>query len=155
VRTVYGLDLEVASTCFNTYQQHGSPCYMYEEPLTGYSRPVNLASKIPPKEKTTSKEKKKRQKKVRDIQRNRIQSVNPFMDRNLFLESLTAHQRQSTERSSSLNQPPPLPSTQTGDSFSELLRSKHAQGLSLTSSQNRQPIVRRITNNRERRIQSP
>jgi hypothetical protein len=66
-------------------------------------------------------------------QPHRIQPENPFSERNLFLESLKANQPKSTKRSSSLNQPPPpLPSTQTGDSSTlELLRSKHAQGLYL------------------------
>ena len=51
-------------------------------------------------------------------------------ERNLFLESLLANQPKSTERSSSLNQTPPLPSTRTGDiSTLERLRPKHAQGL--------------------------
>jgi hypothetical protein len=63
-------------------------------------------------------------------QPHRIQPENPFPERNLFLESLKANQPKSTERSSSLNQTPSLPSTQRGDSSTlELLRSKHAQGL--------------------------
>jgi hypothetical protein len=63
-------------------------------------------------------------------QPHRIQPENSLPERNLFLESLKANQPKSTERSSSLNQPPSLPSTQTGDrSTLELLRSKHAQGL--------------------------
>jgi hypothetical protein len=64
----------------------------------------------------------------RDVQPHRIQPKNPFPERNLFLESLLSNKPQSTERSSSLNHPPLL-STQTGDSSTELLRSKHAQGL--------------------------
>ncbi len=113
----------------------GSRVKSNEEPLTGQSGPVNLASKMPTKEKTNSKEKKRRHKKVRDIQT--VSSSQPHRiqpeghkEPNLFLECLLANQPKSTERSSSLNQPPPLPSTQTGDSSTlELLRSNHAQGL--------------------------
>ncbi len=65
----------------------GSRVTSYEEPLTGQSGPVNLASKMAPKEKTTSKDKKRRQKKIRDIRTNRdvqphrilIQQENPFL----------------------------------------------------------------------------
>ena len=99
----------------------GSRVTSNEEPLTGQSGPVNLASKMPLKEKTNSKEKGKRQRKVRDIQtekdiqpHRRIQQEG-LTERNLFLESLLANQPKSTERSSSLNQTPPLPSTQTID----------------------------------------
>ena len=46
----------------------GSRVTSNEEPLTGQVGPVNLASKMAPKEKTHSKEKKRRHKKVRDIQ---------------------------------------------------------------------------------------
>ncbi len=115
----------------------GSRVTSNEEPLTGQSGPVNLASKMAPKEKTNSKEKKERQKEVRDIQTvstsqpHRIQPEG-HTERNLFLESLLANQPKSTERSSSLNQTPPLPSTQTGDSSTfELLRSKRARTLPL------------------------
>ena len=113
----------------------GSRVTSNEEPLTGQSGPVNLASKMAPKEKTHSKEKRKRQKKVRDIQT--VSSSQPHRiqpeghkEPNLFLECLLANQPKSTERSSSLNQTPPLPSTRTGDiSTLERLRPKHAQGL--------------------------
>jgi hypothetical protein len=71
--------------------------------LTGQSGPVNLASKMAPKEKSRKKEKKERRKTVEEINVESIRRINPpnliqpdgYVERNLFLECLTANQPHS------------------------------------------------------------
>ena len=92
----------------------GSRVTSNEEPLTGQSGPVNLASKMAPKEKSRKKGKKERRKTVEEINVESIRRINPpnfiqpdgYVERNLFLECLTANQPNSN---------PPLPAQQTGD----------------------------------------
>jgi hypothetical protein len=132
-----------------TTNNTGSRVTSNEEPLTGQSGPVNLASKMAPKEKTTSKEKKKRLKKVRDIHTNRdvqphrIQPENPFLERNLFLESLLTSKPHSKERSSSLNHPPPPCYQHRQETVQQNSCDLNTRKDStLTRSHNHQPIVR-------------
>ncbi len=53
-------------TIINNTESRISPTK--REPLTGQFGPVNLASKMAPKKKTLSKEQKKREKKIKDVQ---------------------------------------------------------------------------------------
>ena len=138
----------------------GSRVTSNEEPLTGQSGPVNLASKMAPKEKTNSKEKKRRQKKVRDIQT--VSSSQPHRiqpeghkEPNLFLECLLANQPKSTERNSSLNQIPPClqPRQETVQPSSACVQSTRKDS-TFNRSGNLQPIVPWTTNNREGHTQS-
>ena len=86
----------------------GSRVTSNEEPLTGQSGPVNLASKMapkskktPPKEQREEKVDKRRKKVVTDVRPDTVPNCPP--ERNLFLEALGVPSTKSTK--STNNQP--------------------------------------------------